>query len=144
MNQAADVVDWRYFEEARVELGDGFLKILGYFREDGVKSIEQIEEAMRAQDTAALVIPAHTLKGESRQFGAEMLADCAEEIEMTARRCIELGQFPDNLIPDVVKLRELWASTINAFDEELSPLMKRTKPSFGDGAHNTDFGRAGG
>lgn len=133
MNQATNVVDWRYFEEARVELGDAFLKILGYFREDGVKSIEQIEEAMRAQNTAALVIPAHTLKGESRQFGAEMLADCAEEIEMAARRCIEIGEFPDNLIPDVVKLRELWASTIEAFDEELSPLMKRRPVGGQDG-----------
>lgn len=141
MNQATNVVDWRYFEEARAELGEGFLKILGYFREDGAKSIEQIEQAMRTQDTAALVIPAHTLKGESRQFGAEMLADCAEEIEMAARRCIEIGEFPDNLIPDVVKLRELWASTIEAFDEELSPLMKR-KPA-GDNAAQGGFGRAG-
>ena len=36
---------------------------------------------MRDQNTAALVLPAHTLKGESRQLGAEPLAKIAELIE---------------------------------------------------------------
>ena len=37
---------------------------------------------MREQNTTGLVIPAHTLKGESRQLGAEPLADIAELIEI--------------------------------------------------------------
>ena len=45
---------------------------------------EQSEQAMRERNTVALVIPAHTLKGESRQFGAEGVADVAEKIETTA------------------------------------------------------------
>jgi HPt (histidine-containing phosphotransfer) domain-containing protein len=69
-----NIVDWGHFDRNRNELGPGFIKILGYFREDGVKSIARIEEAMRSHDTTALVVPAHTLKGESRQLGAESLA----------------------------------------------------------------------
>ena len=79
--------------------GPGFIRILGYFKEDGVKSIAQIEQAMREQNTAALVLPAHTLKGESRQLGAEPLAEIAELIESTARFCVETHRFPDELVP---------------------------------------------
>ena len=63
-------------------MGPGFIRILSYFKEDGVKSIAQIEEAMHSQNTSALVIPAHTLKGEARQLGAEPLANIAELIEI--------------------------------------------------------------
>ena len=80
-DEARDIVDWVHFEKSRAELGPGFIRILSYFREDGAKSVAQIEQAMREQNTAALVIPAHTLKGEARQFGAEPLAAIAELIE---------------------------------------------------------------
>ena len=80
-DEARDIVDWAHFEKSRTELGPGFIRILSYFKEDGVKSIAQIEQAMREQNTTALVIPAHTLKGESRQLGAEPLAKIAELIE---------------------------------------------------------------
>ena len=43
------LVDWTAFAQARSELGAGFVRILGYFREDGVKSVAAIEEAMRAR-----------------------------------------------------------------------------------------------
>ena len=58
---AREVVDWGLFEKYRTELGPGFIRILSYFKEDGVKSVAQIEQAMRDQNTAALVLPAHTL-----------------------------------------------------------------------------------
>ena len=44
---SADVVDWAHFEKARAELGPGFIRILSYFREDGIKSVSAIEQAMR-------------------------------------------------------------------------------------------------
>ena len=56
-----DLVDWMYFEKSRAELGGGFIRILTYFREDGFKSVAAIEAAMHEQNSAALVIPAHTL-----------------------------------------------------------------------------------
>jgi HPt (histidine-containing phosphotransfer) domain-containing protein len=75
-----DIVDWALFEKNRAELGPGFIRILSYFREDGSKSLDQIDRAMRDENTTALVIPAHTIKGEARQLGAEPIAKIAELI----------------------------------------------------------------
>ena len=142
MDDSSNIVDWVHFEKNRAELGPGFIRILSYFREDGAKSLAAIEQAMHSQDTVALVIPAHTLKGESRQFGAEPLAAVAEQIEQTARFCIETHRFPDELVPDVVKLRKLWNQTIQLFEEATNPLQKRASPGgFGKKAANQGFGR---
>lgn len=134
----SELVDWTMFQEARSELGADFVRILGYFREDGAKSVTQIETAMRGAIAAALVLPAHTLKGESRQFGAEPLAALAEEIEVVARRCVEMHQAPDELIEKVVRLRPLFEETLALFDRETNPLVER-RPAFGRKAQS--FGR---
>ena len=140
--EARDVVDWTHFEKSRSELGPAFIRILTYFKEDGTKSVAQIEDAMREQNTAALVIPAHTLKGESRQLGAEPIAKIAELIETTARFCIETHRFPDELVPEVVELRKLFNQTVEAFDKATNPLMTRSGPGgFGRKANNQSFGR---
>jgi histidine phosphotransfer protein HptB len=141
-DEARDIVDWGYFEKSRTELGPGFIRILSYFKEDGTKSIAQIEAAMREQNTTALVIPAHTLKGESRQLGAEPLAKVAELIETTARFCIETHRFPDELVPQVVELRKLFDQTVELFDKATNPLMTRASGGgFGRKAGNQSFGR---
>lgn len=139
---ARDIVDWAYFEKSRTELGSAFIRILSYFKEDGTKSIAQIEQAMRDQNTTALVIPAHTLKGEARQLGAEPVAKIAELIETTARFCVETHRFPDELVPEVVELRALFDSTVELFDKETNPLVSRTAPTgFGRKVSNQGFGR---
>jgi len=138
------MVDWVQFERSRAELGPGLIRILGYFREDGVKSLGQIEQAMREQNTAALVIPAHTLKGEARQLGAEPLAKIAELIETTARFCVESRRFPDELVPEVVELRRTFDETVDLFDKATNPLLSRSRSQqagFGRKANNQDFGR---
>lgn len=138
-----ELVDWAYFERSRSELGLGFIKILGYYREDGAKSVAAIEQAMRERNTVALVIPAHTLKGESRQFGAEPLAEVAEKIENVARSCIETHRFPDELVPDVVELRRMFDRTVELFDQAVNPLRSRAPVAggFGRKVANQDFGR---
>ena len=142
MDDGLDIIDWVHFEKCRAELGPGFIRILSYFREDGAKSIAAIEQAMHEENTVALVIPAHTLKGESRQFGAEPLAAVAEQIEQTARFCVETHRFPDELVPDVVKLRKLWNRTIELFEEATNPLQKRAGVGgFGKKVANQGFGR---
>ena len=142
-DEARNIVDWAYFEKSRSELGPGFIRILSYFKEDGTKSIAQIEQAMRDQNTTALVIPAHTLKGESRQLGAEPLAAVAELIETTARLCIETHRFPDELIPQVVELRRLFTQTVEQFDKATNPLMTLagSPGGFGRKVTNQGFGR---
>jgi len=144
VDDGSDIIDWVHFEKSRAELGPGFIRILSYFREDGAKSIAAIDQAMHEQNTVALVIPAHTLKGEARQFGAEALAVVAESIEQTARFCIETHRFPDELVPDVVELRRLWNRTAELFDKATNPLQSRAAPvagGFGRKVGNQGFGR---
>ena len=141
-DEARDIIDWAHFEKCRTEMGPGFIRILSYFKEDGVKSIAQIEQAMRDQNTTALVLPAHTIKGESRQLGAEPIAKIAELIETTARLCIETHRFPDELVPDVVQLRTLFDQTVEQFEKATNPLVQRTAPTgFGRKVTNQGFGR---
>ena len=141
-DEALDIIDWAHFEKSRAELGPGFIRILSYFREDGAKSLSQIEQAMHQENTVGLVIPAHTLKGEARQFGAEPLAEVAELIESTARLCIETHRFPDELVKDVVELRRLFEQTVALFDKATNPLLTRAPQSgFGRKVGNQDFGR---
>ena len=137
-----EIVDWVHFERSRQELGAGFIRILSYFREDGAKSVAQIEEAMHDENTAALVVPAHTIKGEARQFGAGSLADVAELIESTARLCLETRRFPDELVPEVVELRRLFDRTADLFDKATNPLLTRSSGgAFGRKVNNQNFGR---
>jgi histidine phosphotransfer protein HptB len=138
--EAAELVDWGVFARARAELGAAFVRILGYFREDGTKAVSAIEQAIRERNAAGLVLPAHTLKGEARQFGAEPLALLAEEIETAARRCVEMRETPDELIERVVELRPLFDSTLRLFDREVSPIVDR-RATFGK-RPGTGFGLA--
>lgn len=124
------LVDWPAFSRARTQLGANFVRILGYFHEDGVKSLTRIEEAMRAGDAAALVIPAHTLKGESQQFGAEPLAECAAAIETIARNCVESRYGPSEALEHVVRLRPLFDATLALLEHEANPLVER-RAAFG-------------
>ena len=124
------LVDWSEFRATRTQLGAAFVRILGYFREDGIKSVAAIEEAMRARSAGGLVMPAHTLKSEARQFGAERLGAPAEDIEMFARHCVEAQVSPEEYLPRVVELRPLFEETLTALEREANPLVQR-RPTFG-------------
>ena len=124
-NEPDGLIDWKAFGETRNLLGAGFVRILGYFLEDGTKSVAAIEEAMRLKDSAKLVMPAHTLKGEAWQFGANRLALLAEEIEVAARHYVEIQIDPSELVEKVVHLRPLFEATVLALEAETSPLVER-------------------
>lgn len=119
------IINWSSFSETRAVLGADFVRILGYFREDGIKSVAAIEQAIREKNAAALVIPAHTLKGEAAQFGAERLTEVAEQIEMGARQCVEHREEPDELLTLVVGLRKLFDVSLSALEKETNPLVDR-------------------
>lgn len=128
MSEETDkIINWSSFSETRAVLGADFVRILGYFREDGIKSVAAIEQAIREKNAAALVIPAHTLKGEAAQFGAERLTDVAEQIEMGARQCVEHREEPDELLPLVVGLRTLFDVSLSALEKETNPLVERSQ-----------------
>ena len=137
---SGELVDWGIFSQMRTELGASFVRILGYFREDGEKAVAKIEEAMHRRDAAALVIPSHTMKSEARQFGAEPLGALAEEIELAGRRAVESQLFPDHILPEVAKLRPLYSQTIDLLEQETNPLVAR-RQAFGKKPSNQEFGR---
>ncbi len=138
----AALVNWANLNQTRNELGAGFVRILGYFREDGSKSVLAIEDAMRSGNAAALVIPAHTLKGESRQFGAERLSLMAEMIETVARQCVEYRERPDEIIEIVAALRGCFSETMAALEKDSAPVAPRRPATFGRRAEPASFGRA--
>ena len=125
MEMPTNIVDLATLSQAREELGPGFTRLLGYFREDGRRSLLAIEEAMRAGNAAALVNPAHMLKGEALQFGARPLAELAEDIEETARRCVENHEAPNELVGTIVRLRPLFEATLALFDREANTPGRR-------------------
>lgn len=125
------LVDRAAFARARAELGGDFARILGYFREDGVKSLDAIEAALRIESATAMVIPAHTLKGEAGQFGATPLAALAEKIEDHARECVELRVSPVAAVHDVMALRPLFEATLTYLERESSAPVLRRPGGFG-------------
>lgn len=138
---AEDIVNWATFAETRTMLGEAFVRVLGYFREDGIKSVAAIEQAIRERDSAKLVLPSHTLKGESWQFGAERLAALSEEIEVAARHYVEIRQGPEELVEKVVQLRPLFEATLSALEAEASPLVERRSPIGSRTIGQSQFGR---
>ena len=129
--QSEELLDKEVFASARAQLGANFVRFLCYFREDGVKSVSAIETAMRHGDATAMVLPAHTLKGEAGQFGAEPLAQLAETIEMIARGCIEHRDTPSEALSYVAALRPLFLDTLSLLEREANPLVQRRPGGFG-------------
>jgi histidine phosphotransfer protein HptB len=144
-HMAEDLINWNAFAETRVLLGSGFVRILSYFREDGMKSVAAIEEALRLNDSSKLVLPAHTLKGESWQFGAEKLATLCEEIEVSARHYVEIHQDPADLVEKIAEIRPIFEATLSMLEREASPLVERRPQGGGFGQRavfgNAQFGR---
>jgi histidine phosphotransfer protein HptB len=124
--QAEDVViDWARFAQARTQLGSNFVRVIGYFREDGVKSVTAIEDGMRALNPIAMVGPADLLKMDAMQIGALSVAELAENVEHAARDCVEWHQSPADLLQNVVQLRSVLEGTLDQLDREVNPLIER-------------------
>ena len=140
--QDKELVDWAEFDSVREELGANFARILRYFSEDGIKSVEAIEQAIREKSSVALIVPAHTLKGEALQFGARPLSMIAEKIEMTARHLVEIQQTPEELVPDAAELRPVFNATMESLEKATNPLVQRRSAFAEDrSSSNQTFGR---
>ena len=112
------VVDRAALKRLRAEVGGGLPRLIGYFEEDGLRAIAALERAVRERNAAAMVIPAHSMKGDALQFGAGPLALLAESIEQAARRCVETHGRPDGLVSEVLALRPLLQRTVAALAHE--------------------------
>lgn len=127
------------------ELGAHFGRILSYFAEDGVKSVNAVEEAVRNRDAVAMVRPAHTLKGESLQLGAEDLGYAAETIEKAARAGVEGRTFPMDMVEYSARLRPLFQEALAALQREMgASLTAPPPPAMGLRRPMGGFGRKAG
>ncbi|MBA3689127.1 MAG: Hpt domain-containing protein [Chloroflexi bacterium] len=82
------VVDERTLDELMAATGDdpGFVwELVGTFLADTPAQVDAMTAAVEANDAAALVRPAHTLKSSSATVGAMRLSSVARELEMAAR-----------------------------------------------------------
>lgn len=84
-------LDMALFEDARNLLGQKFTKLLRYFIEDAQAYLDQIDHGLAEKDVGLVVIPAHSLKSSSYQFGAVAMSCTAAEAEEEARRIVENG-----------------------------------------------------
>ena len=134
------VVDIEVFEKTRATMGAGFIKIITYFGEDGAKAVAEIEAAQREGNATRMVMPAHTMKSEARQFGAMTLGELTERIEMGARRCVEHQEAPDELLVLVAGLKPLFRRTMEVLERETNPLVQR-RGEVRSAAGNQSFGR---
>lgn len=114
------VVNWTTFGQTRELIGSDFATILGYYRDDAAKNVVAVEQAYKLRDAVSMVRPAHTLKGDSLQFGGEALGRLAEHIEHSARRCVEEHSAPDSLDSEILQLRPMLIETLAQFERELA------------------------
>jgi two-component system sensor histidine kinase/response regulator len=61
------------------------VELVNAYLADGPAQVDAIEAAVAANDAAALVRPAHTLKSSSATVGAQRLAAASRELEMVGR-----------------------------------------------------------
>jgi histidine phosphotransfer protein HptB len=122
---ARAIVDWARFTQARSALGENFLRAVGFFREDGAKSIATIEGALRLRNPIAIIGPADLLKADALQIGALSVAELAEDVEFGARDCVEWHQASDLLLEPVLALRAAFDDTLLQLERETNPLVMR-------------------
>jgi HPt (histidine-containing phosphotransfer) domain-containing protein len=83
-----DVVDQQILDELMASTGDdiGFVReLIQTYLADTPMQFEAMTAAVEADDAAALVRPAHTLKSSSATVGAMRLSSVARELEMAGR-----------------------------------------------------------
>ena len=85
-------------------------------------------ETLEVTNHAAIHALAAKLKGEALQLGALRLGLTAEQIEMTARACVEHHDTPEEVIELVVGLQALFDETLAILEEEASPLVQQRNP----------------
>jgi CheY-like chemotaxis protein len=82
---APPVLAMEVVEELRAVMGSEYLSLIKLFLEDAPTHIQKLEAAAAANDIAAMVAPAHTLKSASANLGALALSAVAKRIELGAR-----------------------------------------------------------
>lgn len=84
----APVLDTGVLDALAASVGDdrGFVReLIETYLADGEAQVQAIHAALRTDDSAGLVRPAHTLKSSSATLGAMRIAATARDLEMDGR-----------------------------------------------------------
>ena len=79
------VLDNRRFHEIRELMGDQLAPTIESYAADSKRLVSDIMQAFESTNAKDMVLPAHTLKSSSGQFGALRLAETARSIEQGAK-----------------------------------------------------------
>jgi len=102
-------IDPEAFEQTRELLEDKLAVVIEYFIEDSEGYLDRINTAINQNDPASAIIPAHTLKSSSRQFGINQLADLAKRAE-AATRLLSEGKEAEALPPLLQEMQSAFAT----------------------------------
>lgn len=108
-------IDPDLFIKAKIMMEEDFPLIMGYYLDEAESRIAQMQRAMNEQDVTKAMIPAHTIKSSSRQFGATTLGDAAYEVELASKNAAPISQVE----PLVCRLTELYEAVKPFFESEL-------------------------
>ncbi len=82
---ARPALDMEIVQDLQEMMGAGYRDLVRIYLEDSPKLLAQIQSAITAGDSAALVAPAHTLKSSSANLGALRVSEIAKRMEKSAR-----------------------------------------------------------
>ena len=89
------------------------VELINAYLADGPAMVDAIEAAVAAEDAAALVRPAHTLKSSSATVGALRLAAASRELEMAGRS----GSLTPTASAVAASVRGDWEAAVAALEE---------------------------
>jgi HPt (histidine-containing phosphotransfer) domain-containing protein len=115
MTDETPVLDQAVLDELRDSVGgdESFIADLAAtYLAEGPDHLDAMQAAAAANDAAAIVRPAHTLKSSSASLGATRLSHIARDIELAGRNGETSG-----LSERVSTAREAWAQTVAAMKE---------------------------
>lgn len=95
-------IDQSLFESACAGLGERASVIIDYYIEDSAQYLLNLQMALANGSHDEGILPAHSLKSSSKQFGLIRLSDLAELMEKHLRECNRM-QMNDNSFADTLK-----------------------------------------
>ena len=114
IENAAPILDMTVVDKVHDLLGDKFGEMIEIYIKNSAKYTADIMTAMQKKNIEDIVIPSHTLKSISKQIGAILLSEIAENVEDMVRNSQmdsaesigHLSEIIDELEPVVIKTIE--------------------------------------
>jgi diguanylate cyclase (GGDEF)-like protein len=114
-DNSSNSLDHQALNQLREEIGNSFVKMVEMYLEDTPTLIDHIGSALASADSAQIWEVAHSLKGASRNLGAEKLAAIARQLEDQA----SMGPVTDGESL-LAQLREEYSNVKHALKHEIA------------------------